>query len=331
MIEIIYITNDSSINQMLNIENLMSDNINKVEVGNNWIGGEFYIQTCLYFLLEKYFKDKYVALTFKENIEYINNVLDESKIIIFPGWINDIKEDDLQFYKYKNKLYSYTYFVFNFKNMTNLTSHKYNDNTISLYYYKINFNIDEENICFNDNIKGLLLGKCISHNIKIYENIIKLLNKLNDSNIKLFSTLRNLKNMDVFPKYLEHIKEECILKSDTICNHPVLELLGILNPKKFRKLLTHCKYILCLGNPYSPPTIIESLFSNCIVIAPSNQLSRDLHNNKNVYLTDNLSNDDIASLIIKIENDEIIFDKNDYPVNYTEESMINVLNNLLKK
>jgi hypothetical protein len=330
MTEIIYITDNLSINQMLNIENLMSDNINKVEILNNWIGGEFYIQTCLYLLLEKYFKNKYIHLTLKEDSKYINNVLDESKIIIFPGWIHDIEEDNLQFYKYKNKLYSYTYFEFNFKNIKNLTSHKYNDNVIPLYYYKIPFNIDSENICFNNNIKGLLLGKCISHNIKIYENIINLLNKLNDSNIKLFSTLRNLKNMDIFPKYLENIKEECIIKSDTICNHSVLELLGILNPKKFRKLLIHCKYILCLGNPYYPPTIIESLFSNCIVIAPAEQISKDLHNNKNVYLTDNLSINDIILLINKIENDEITFDINDYPVNYTEESMINVLNNLLK-
>ncbi len=84
-----------------------------------------------------------------------------------------------------------------------------------------------------------------------------------------------------------------------------------------------------MGNPKTPPTIIEALFSNCIVIAPSMQISQDLHKNKNIYLTDNLSEEEIVSLIEKIENNEICFDNNDYPNDYTEKSMINIINKFI--
>jgi hypothetical protein len=328
MINIVYINDDNSIKKCLNFENLMNETINKEEINNNWIGGEFYIQTCLYFLLEKKFKDNYIVLTLKESFKYINYILDNCKIIILPGWVNDIDENNI-FYKYKHKLFSYTYFQFNFKNMTNLTSHKFNNHEFPLYYYMIPINIYNCDIDFNKNIKGLLMGKCISHNIKKFDMVINLLDNLKKENIILYSTLRNLKKMDIFPKYLENNKGEYILKSDIICNHLSLELLGILNPSKFRKLLKHCKYILCLGNPRSPPTIIEGLFSNCIIIAPSEQISQDLHGNKNIFLSDNMSNDDIISLIKKIENDEITFDVNDYPINYTEESMEKILLSLI--
>ena len=141
--------------------------------------------------------------------------------------------------------------------------------------------------------------------------------------------MRDLSKMDEFPKYLNNIKEKCINSCNSICNNNSIEMLGILSPKKFRKLLKHCKYILCFDNPRSPPTIIEALFSDCIVISSSKLISQDLQTNKNVYLTNNMSNDDILLLIKKIENDEIVFDKNHYPLEYTEESMENILRTLI--
>jgi hypothetical protein len=188
---------------------------------------------------------------------------------------------------------------------------------------------NNKTINFNNNVKGLLLGKCISHNVDQIDNILIILNILKENNIKLYSTLRNLKKMDIFPTYLDGCKDKCISAGDIVCNHESIELLGIITPINFRYLLQHCKYLLCLGHPRCPPTIIEALFSNCIVIAPSNQISKDLHENKNIYFTDNMSNNDIVCLIQKIENNDIMFDTNYYPINYTEESMTNQILKLI--
>lgn len=329
MLDVVYINDDISVEHCSNFENLMTEEINKHENKKNWIGGEFYIQTCIFLLLENRFKDNYKRLTLKENKELLEKNLSQSKIIILPGWTNDIEGDSI-LYNYKDKLYSYTYFPKKFLNMKNLTSHKFSNQSTSIYYYPIKFNNNKKNKYeFDKNIKGILMGKCISHNIRKFDNIIKILNKLNEKKIKLYSTMRNLKEMDVFPKYLEKDKEEFIIKSNFICGHKSLNVLGIINPPKFRKLLEHCKYVLCLGHPRSPPTIIEALFSDCIVIAPSVQISEDLRDNKNVYITDSLSVDEIVSLIEKIENNEILFNKNNYPVRYTEDSMEESLKSLI--
>jgi hypothetical protein len=85
MIDIVYICDSNTFSHCLNFENLMTEDINKVEIPSNWIGGEFYIQTCLLLLLEKKFKNNYICLTLKENNEFIKNTLDNSKIIILPG------------------------------------------------------------------------------------------------------------------------------------------------------------------------------------------------------------------------------------------------------
>ena len=81
MYDIIYITDNLSINQMVNFKNLMTININKNEQPNNWIGGEYYIQTCLYNILEKYFKENYTKLLLTEDINYITTILNNCKII----------------------------------------------------------------------------------------------------------------------------------------------------------------------------------------------------------------------------------------------------------
>jgi hypothetical protein len=327
MIEICYITDSKNLARCLNFENLMTEDINKREENSNWIGGEYYIQTCILLILEKKFKNNYSSVCLDKYDKNSEKLLDECKIILLPGWTNDIQEENI-FYNHRHKLYSYTYFICNFKNIKILTSHNFDENVPALYYYMIPI-LKEEHVEFNNDIKGMLLGKCISHNINTFDKLLLLLDKLKQNDVKLYSTLRNLKNMEVFPQYLNHIKDHCIYVFDTICKHESLELLGIINPKKFRKLLQHCKYILCLGQPRSPPTIIEALFCNCIIIAPSQQISQDLHNNKNIFLTDNMSNEDIVCLIQKIENDQIMFDKDHYPMNYTEESMEKILNNLI--
>ncbi len=291
--------------------------------------GEFYIQTCLILLLEKKFKNNYICLYLSEKKEFINKTLNNCKIIILPGSSIYVDKTSV-LYNYKNKLYTYTYFEQHYVNDKYLISHKFNSSVFSLYYYMIPLkNYDIENIIFNSNIKGLLMSKCISHNINIIDNILNLLNVLNKNNIKLYSTMRDLSKMDEFPEYLNNIKEKCINSCNSICNNNSIELLGILTPIKFRKLLKHCKYILCFDNPKSPPTIIEALFSDCIVISTSKQISQDLQTNKNIYLTDNMTNNDILSLIKKIENNEIVFDKNHYPLEYTEESMENMLRSLI--
>jgi hypothetical protein len=52
--------------------------------------------------------------------------------------------------------------------------------------------------------------------------------------------------------------------------------------------------MLCLGNPFSSPSILEALDNKCIILAPSHQISFDLHNNPNIILTDNMNINDIS-------------------------------------
>jgi hypothetical protein len=211
----------------------MSENINsREEVKSNWIGGEYYIQTCLLFLLDKKFKNNYFGLTFTENNEFINNTLDNCKIIIVPGWQDDIHINHI-LYPYKNKLYSYTYFKRNFENMKNLTSHKFNINTTPLYFYMIPLKIDSNDI-FKSNIKGILMGKCISHNIKIIDRIINLLNLLDDNNEIYYLTI-----------YTNMLRNE--LKSNDILipvniDSVFIIALAIQNYKFYRKFILRAKF-----------------------------------------------------------------------------------------
>jgi hypothetical protein len=107
MINIVYINDDCAIKKCLNFQNLMSETINKEEINNNWIGGEFYIQTCLYLLLEKKFTDTYIVLTLKESQEYIKFILDNCKIIILPGWVNDIDDNNYFLPEFNKYLINY--------------------------------------------------------------------------------------------------------------------------------------------------------------------------------------------------------------------------------
>jgi len=92
---VIYINDDDSIYDVLNFSNKMSRDINKIEKSKNWIGGEYYIQTCLYLLLEKKFKNRYIRLNLSEPTLYTKYIFNICKIIIVPGWTNEILPNNI--------------------------------------------------------------------------------------------------------------------------------------------------------------------------------------------------------------------------------------------
>ena len=72
--------------------------------------------------------------------------------------------------------------------------------------------------------------------------------------------------------------------------------LGLLARDKWKELLYSVSYILGSGTPKSGTTILEALYYNTVIIAPSCQFDSCVYN-KNIYLLDDLSYEGIYELI----------------------------------
>lgn len=326
MSKIIYLTDKYSINKMNNFWNSNMKSQNTKEDLNQWIGGEYYIQVSLYNQIKNNNNFKIIYTCEK----YDDNILIQSKFIIVPGW----REISNNFIKFKNKIYSYIYFDSDdTKTIMKdhfFTPYKYYNLNIFLPVTPIELPSNEvSTINFSEfKINGLLIGKCISHVIhKRKQN--ELIHLLDILKFKVFSVIRPLYN---FTQTINYLQKDIVNHkefSNKICNHKNLYNLGILNPIDFRFLLKHCKYCFFYHTADYQPTIMEALYSNCIILASQNVIPNDLLNNKNIFLLDNLSDNEILELIDNIENDKIVFDINEIPKDYTNENKINVLTNLI--
>lgn len=325
MNQIIYLTNTNSINKMNNFWNNDMKSQNLKENLNQWIGGEYYIQVSLYNQIKNNNNFKIICIDKK----YDENILIQAKFIIVPEW----RTIPTNFIKFQNKIYSYIYFESDdtkyIKKDNFFTPYKYNNLNIFLPVTPIELPINAVSTInfYEFKINGLLTGKCISHVI-YKEKQKELINLLDILKFKLFSVVRPLYNFTQYINYLEKDIVNYKEFSNKICNHKNLCNLGILNPIDFRFLLKHCKYCIFYHTADYQPTIMEALYSNCIVLASQNVIPTDLLNNKNIFLLDNLSDNQILELIDNIENDKIVFDINEIPKDYTVENKINILTNL---
>jgi len=131
--------------------------------------------------------------------------------------------------------------------------------------------------------------------------------------------------MEVFPSYLQNVETDIKNFCSQVLDKKCLKNLSILQPPKFRYLLSQMKFMLAVGNPFSPTSIIEALSSNCIVIIEKNQISDDLTESPNVIIYEKEKDNSIPYIIemIKlIESGERKFVPDDNCLKkYTIESM----------
>jgi len=313
---IIYISDTNSVNRMDNFweTNMLSQNIK--ETNENWIGGEYYIQTSLYNLIKNNSNFKIIT-----NQQCSMSDLEEAQAIIFPGTNN---YNDPPFDRFSDKVYSYFYLPRCNKNILN--PYRYNDNIklLPITPIKLDDRLIDTNRYSNYNCNGLLFGKCISH--------VQNRGKLNDLSMLLsglkrniFGTMRSLQDFHEIPNYLNGCKNEIIETTSKMFENKHFLNLGILNPINFRNLLMHCKYVIFYHSAFAPPSIIEALYCKCILLITSDMISEDLKSNKNVVIIDNLSVDEINKIIDDIENNILIYDENAYPEEYTEDNKMKIL------
>jgi len=309
---------------MENFWNLNMLSQNKNEDLNQWIGGEYYIQTSLYNIIKKNDNFKIIEIdNISESILY--EYLDKANKIFLPGW--HVIPDN--FKKFKNKLLSYVFFEYSSDELDDLqfiTPWKYTNKNSFIpitpielpfldYSYEPSFNN-----CIED---GLLIGKCISHVVSKnkYKELIGLIDLLP---IKVFSTFRILENNNI-PNYLNNYKNTCIDYTNYIINHHNINHIGIVNPIDFRLLLRKVKFVIFFNSAFAPPTLIEALYEKCIIISTINVIPQDLHNNNNIYLIDNLSTEQITKLINDIHNNIIIFNEEKHPHEYSDNLKLNII------
>lgn len=233
--------------------------------------------------------------------------------------------------QYKHKLFSYRYFetVSNdFSADRVFTPWVYNSLNIFLPLTII----EQPNI--NLKIKydsyGLLVGKCISHVCHKNQHV-QLLNLLDNLPSKLLSTLRPLHLFEKVPNYLSSYEEIVKEYSDKIINHTNIISLGIQNPIEFRNILLNCKYCIFYHGAYAPPTLLEALFSSCIVLSTINVIPTDLIGNPNIIIIDNLTFTEINDIIIEIESGKRVFDSSNIPKNYSITNKLDILQSYLDK
>ncbi len=332
--KIVYITDTESIRQMKNFWNKDMKSQNKKENKKEWIGGEYYIQTSLYYELIN-MKNCIIIDISKVNTRNLISYFQQSDIIIVPGWHNEISIKH-KFYhlfvKFNKKIFSYIFFSYSNKNYLDekkfVTPWKYRNinNFIPITPIKMPQIHDNYSPSFqNYKENGLIHGKCISH-VMATQKIDKLYEFIGGLKYRVFTVLRNLEHTNI-PLYIDeevYIKyTELILKNDNINN------LGILNPIDFRLLLRKIKYIVFFHTAKYQPTILEALYEKCIILSTVDCVPDDLISNKNIYLIDNLNQSQINKLIGDIENNKIHYLDNEFPVNYTVNNKINCINNLM--
>ena len=311
-----YISDSKSIKRMENFNNLMTPDQNKAENSETWVGGEYYIQTCFFLMLKQSDIPYQIIEIDREPQSLIELKMEKAKIIILPGWT--CIPDKTYFNKFYDKMYTY-YYVQNINSIKLLTPYYYKTAN-SIGFYAIPLDISQSTINFDPNIQGTILSKCISHNINNMDFVSKLLNECSKNNIKFQTTIRDLETMDTFPVYLTD-KQKYIDACNLVLNSICIKNFGIISPSNYRKLLIHSKYLLLLGNPICPPSIIEAMESKCIIIADKYQISEDLHNDPNVIIYDKNDVSFIVENILKIESGERIYIENCFPERYTVKGM----------
>lgn len=85
--------------------------------------------------------------------------------------------------------------------------------------------------------------------------------------------------------------------------------LGILPKDQWYQLLNDCKFFLGSGKPKSGISILDALFYKTPIIGPKHQFPESVLN-KNIHFLDNLSNNEILSLLnnINFEDDKVVDD-----------------------
>lgn len=315
----VYITDSISVAKMECFWNKNMVGQNKKEDLNQWIGGEYYINTSLYMAI----KDISTCSILHIDTLYDNHTLDDASFIIVPGWATI----PAQFIQYRYKMYSYRYFegaTTDFSGKHILTPYKYNQRHTFL---PVSVIPATNTIDITTSLNGVLIGKCISHTVARNKHT-QLLSFIDGVSHKLVSTLRPLHLFDTLPSYLESQKNVVIEYSDKIINHPNIESRGVLNPEEFRQLLTACKYCIFYHGAFAPPTLLEALYSRCIILATQSVVPTDLLYNKNIILIDDMSNEHIYTLIDEIEQGIRIFDENSLPQDYTVDNKIAILQSL---
>jgi len=319
----VYLTDTESVKHMDRFWNNDMNTQNTTENIQQWIGGEYYIQTSLYNAI----KDKSFCKIVCINITFDEELLKNAKYIITPGWSTISNE----FIKYKDKLFSYRYFETvsdDFSADRVFTPWIYNSLNIFLPLTII----EQPNI--NLKIKydscGLLVGKCISHTCvkNKHTQLLKLIDNLPS---KLLSTLRPLHLFEKVPNYLSSYEETVKEYSDKIINHSNIISLGIQNPIEFRNILLNCKYCIFYHGAHAPPTLIECLFTSCIVLSTINVIPTDLIGNPNIIIIDNLTFTEINDIITQIESGKRVFDSDNIPKNYTVQNKLDILQSYLDK
>ena len=331
--KIIYISDSNSIKQMLNFWKKDMKSQNKSENVKEWIGGEYYIQTSLFNELIKMENCKIIKIDKVSSKELLSDFID-AKIIIIPGWHNELpsthKFYDL-FLKFNKKIFSYIFFEYTNKEYLDdnkfITPWKYTNVNSFIPITPIKQPSINNYYPFFENYteNGLIHGKCISH--ILHKNKIDNFNTfINGLKHKVFTVLRSLEFNDI-PSYIN--KDSYMKYNEQIINNDNINNLGILNPIDFRLLLRKIKYIVFFHTAFAQPTIIEALYEKCIILSTQDCIPQDLLSNKNIYLIDNLNQNQINELISDIQNNRITYSDNEFPSDYTVENKITCINNLL--
>ena len=319
----VYLTDIESvkyINMFWN-NDMKSQNIIENTHQQQWIGGEYYIQTSLYNAI----KDKEFCKIVYVNTPCDHTVLKNAKYIIAPGW-DKIPTDFIQ---YKHKLFSYRYFetiLDDFPAGHVFTPYKYN--SLNKFLPLTMVETPDINLKIKYDSSGLLVGKCISHvcNKKQHVQLLKLLDNLPS---KLLSTMRPLHLFHKVPHYLLRCEEMVKEYSAKIINHTNIIPLGIQNPIEFRNILLNCKYCIFYHGAYAPPTLLECLFTSCIVLSTIDVIPADLVGNPNIIIIDNLTFAEINDIIVQIESGTRIFDSDNIPKEYSITNKLDILQSYL--
>lgn len=329
---ILYISDSENIHQMTNFWNKNMKSQNKKENIKEWIGGEYYIQTSLYNQLVKMKNCKIIDFD-KVRLDELLIYFTNAEFIIIPGWHNQLpithKYHHL-FTQFHKKIFSYIFFEYSNKKYLDdkkfITPWKYNNINNFIPITPIELPpINNYNPFFKDNKEnGIIYSKCIGHFIH-KQKIEKLYQLIQGLEYRVLSVLRNLEsdnipsyiNKDIYSKYIK-----------LIINNSNINNLGILNPLDFRLLLKKIKYIIFYHTAFAQPTIIEALYEKCIILSTQDCIPNDLLSNKNIYLIDNLNQNQINKLISEIESDKIYFLDNKFPSDYTVNNKITCINNL---
>ena len=319
----VYLTDTESVKHMDRFWNNDMKTQNTTENLHQWIGGEYYTQTSLYNAI----KDKSFCKIICINITFDEDLLKNAKYIIAPGWEKIFNE----FMKYKYKLFSYRYFetvTDDFPADHVFTPWGYN--SLNLFLPMTIIELPDINLKIKYDSCGLLVGKCISH-VYHKNQHVQLLKLLDNLPSKLLSTLRPLHLFEKVPNYLSSCEETVKEYSDKIINHTNIISLGIQNPIEFRNILLNCKYCIFYYGAHAPPTLIECLFTSCIVLSTIDVIPTDLIGNPNIIIIDNLTFAEINDIIIQIESGKRVFDSDNIPKNYTVQNKLDILQSYLDK